>query len=121
MKGKNRCRLHGGAKGSGGQRGEANGAYRHGGFTSEAIELRREVSRLLQATREDPVEFVEMADAKPGDPAILEAMRALLGGKLTRAEKSERNKARWSAGDRRPWGGEDRRGWPKWGRGRRRR
>jgi len=33
--------------------GAANGAYRHGGMTNEAIELRREVSRLLKQIRND--------------------------------------------------------------------
>jgi len=31
--------------------GEANGSYRHGGETNEAIALRQEASRLLKAIR----------------------------------------------------------------------
>ena len=50
-KGRSRCHKHGGAKGSGAPKGKANGAYSHGGWTGEAVELRREVSRLLQATK----------------------------------------------------------------------
>ena len=108
--------MHGGAKGSGGQKGEANGAYRHGGFTAESVQLRRDTSALVRTIRNGGAD-----DAEPDDLAILEALRALLGIKLTREDKRHRNKARWAAGDRRPWGGEDRRHWPKWGRGRRKR
>ena len=35
MKGKARCKLHGGARGSGAPKGERNGMWRHGGYTSE--------------------------------------------------------------------------------------
>ena len=31
--------------------GPANGSYRHGGFTIEAIDLRREVAALLRAVK----------------------------------------------------------------------
>ena len=41
VNGKVRCRMHGGAKGSGAPRGERNGNFRHGLFTREAIEERR--------------------------------------------------------------------------------
>src|SRR5271166_802951 len=50
-KGKKRCRLHGGAEGSGAPCGERNGSYRHGLFTREAIAERR---ALLQAPHQDP-------------------------------------------------------------------
>ena len=40
-KGKKRCRLHGGAEGSGAPRGERNGSYRHGLHTREAIAQRK--------------------------------------------------------------------------------
>jgi glucans biosynthesis protein len=39
-KGRSRCRLHGGAPGSGASKGEANGRYSHGLLTAEAIEER---------------------------------------------------------------------------------
>jgi hypothetical protein len=42
--------MHGGKR-SGAPKGEANGAYVHGGWTEDAINLRREVSRLLKAIR----------------------------------------------------------------------
>ena len=42
--GKTRCRMHGGAAGSGApKRKQRNGKYRHGGFTTEAIDERRRV------------------------------------------------------------------------------
>jgi hypothetical protein len=41
VKDKARCRMHGGAKGSGGPKGKLNGNYRHGTFTREAIEANR--------------------------------------------------------------------------------
>lgn len=50
MKGKTRCLRHGG-KSPGAPMGEANGSYRHGGETNEAIALRQEASRLLKAIR----------------------------------------------------------------------
>jgi hypothetical protein len=41
VNGKKRCRMHGGAKGSGAPSGERNGNYRHGRFTAEAIREHR--------------------------------------------------------------------------------
>ena len=49
VKGKRVCRMHGARAGA--PKGKANGSYRHGGFTVEAIDLRREVSALLRAVR----------------------------------------------------------------------
>jgi len=54
--GKHRCRMHGGAPGSGAPKGSRNGTYKHGGFTCEAIEERR-------ALREMVAEFRDMAKA----------------------------------------------------------
>src|SRR5215203_2027727 len=54
--GKSRCRMHGGARGSGAPKGSRNGSYKHGGFTCEAIEERR-------ALREIVAEFRDMAKA----------------------------------------------------------
>lgn len=51
MRGKARCRLHGGAEGSGAPKGERNGMWRHGGFTGNAIALRQEVRELLNALK----------------------------------------------------------------------
>jgi hypothetical protein len=49
--GKKRCRMHGGAKGSGAPRGERNGSYRHGLFTREAIAERRALRALIRDFR----------------------------------------------------------------------
>ena len=47
VKGKKRCRMHGGAKGSGAPSGPANGNYRTGFWTKEAIEERRRTRELI--------------------------------------------------------------------------
>ncbi|WP_366857529.1 HGGxSTG domain-containing protein [Novosphingobium sp.] len=52
VKGKARCRIHGGAKGSGAPSGERNGAWKHGGSTNEVIALRREAGQLMKAVRD---------------------------------------------------------------------
>ena len=43
-----RCRLHGGAPGSGAQPGNAN-AHKHGFYTKEAIAERRQLRALIRA------------------------------------------------------------------------
>src|SRR5215813_1830961 len=45
---KGRCRLHGGASGSGGPPGKRNGQYRHGERTKAAIAEHRKFSALLK-------------------------------------------------------------------------
>jgi glucans biosynthesis protein len=47
-KGKRRCRLHGGAEGSGGQPGNQN-AGKHGFYSKEAIAERRHLRALIRA------------------------------------------------------------------------
>jgi hypothetical protein len=49
--GKTRCRMHGGAAGSGAPKGKRNGNYRHGGFTTEAIDERRRLVALIRDSR----------------------------------------------------------------------
>ena len=48
VRGKKRCRMHGGAKGSGAPRGNQN-ALKHGLYTREAIEERRALRQLIRA------------------------------------------------------------------------
>jgi len=48
--GKRRCRMHGGAPGSGAPRGNQN-ALKHGMYTREALEERRAVRDLLRQSR----------------------------------------------------------------------
>jgi uncharacterized protein YjcR len=50
MRGKRRCRMHGGAPGSGAPRGNQN-ARQHGLFTGEAIAERRQIQALLDEAR----------------------------------------------------------------------
>jgi uncharacterized protein YjcR len=54
--GKKRCRMHGGAKGSGAPKGNKN-ALKSGLYTAEAIEMRRHVMRLVRATRKTILEI----------------------------------------------------------------
>ena len=51
VKGRARCRMHGGAEGSGGQPDNRN-AFRHGRYSAEAMARRREVAALLRACRD---------------------------------------------------------------------
>jgi uncharacterized protein YjcR len=50
VQGKKRCRMHGGAPGSGAPRGNKN-AVKHGLYTSEAIAQRRHLSELMRQSR----------------------------------------------------------------------
>ena len=50
VSGKKRCRMHGGALGSGAPRGNKN-ALKHGQYTREAIEQRRQVRELVRQSR----------------------------------------------------------------------
>ena len=52
VKGKKRCRMHGGAKGSGAPTGERNGNYRHGHYTKAAKANRRHMEKLIRSSRE---------------------------------------------------------------------
>jgi hypothetical protein len=51
VKGRKRCRMHGGADGIGAPRGNQN-AFRHGRYTADAMARKREVVALLQACRD---------------------------------------------------------------------
>ena len=51
VKGRGRCRMHGGAKGSGGPRGERNGNFRHGLRTREHVERRKALGALASEVR----------------------------------------------------------------------
>ena len=50
VRGKKRCRMHGGAQGSGAPRANRN-ARKHGLFTRDAIAERRQIQRLLGEAR----------------------------------------------------------------------
>jgi uncharacterized protein YjcR len=50
VQGKRRCRMHGGAPGSGAPKKNKN-ALKHGLFTKEAIEERRQIRALLRQSR----------------------------------------------------------------------
>lgn len=50
VRGKARCRMHGGARGSGAPRGNRN-ALKSGLYTAESLELRRHVAQLIRDSR----------------------------------------------------------------------
>lgn len=58
VKGKNRCRMHGGAKGSGAPKGNQN-AYKHGYYTKEMIQFRKLFNGYAQLC-EDKNDLMEM-------------------------------------------------------------
>ena len=49
--GRKRCRMHGGAEGSGAPEGNRN-AFRHGRYSAEAIAKRRMLAALIRACRD---------------------------------------------------------------------
>ena len=51
VKGKSRCRMHGGAPGSGAPRGNKN-ALKHGQYTREALAVYRQVRALIRQSLE---------------------------------------------------------------------
>ena len=58
VRGRSRCRMHGGAKGSGGPQGNRNGKFKHGLYTGEAKAARgvmrvrvREIKALIQVAK----------------------------------------------------------------------
>jgi hypothetical protein len=58
VRGKRRCRMHGGAAGSGAPIGNTN-ALRHGHYTAEAIARRRQLSELIKMARTTLAEIDE--------------------------------------------------------------
>lgn len=50
VSGKARCRMHGGAQGSGGQSGNTN-ALKHGWYSAKSKEMRREINAILRSGR----------------------------------------------------------------------
>ena len=61
VKGKKRCRMHGGAKGSGAKIGNKN-AFKHGRYSSEAIKMRLETNQLIKQYKAELKEIDEMID-----------------------------------------------------------
>ena len=49
-KGKNVCRFHGAKAGA--PKGSRNGAYKHGRYTCESVEAKRELSQIIRSHRE---------------------------------------------------------------------
>jgi hypothetical protein len=51
VRGRVRCRMHGGAPGAGGPRGERNGNYKFGLWTREAVDMRQRMRRRMRGIR----------------------------------------------------------------------
>ncbi len=51
VSGRRRCRMHGGAAGSGAPRGARNGNYKHGRYTAEVAATRRWLSEATKLLR----------------------------------------------------------------------
>ena len=49
--GKGRCRMHGGAKGSGAPKGNQN-AFKHGAYSKDSIELMKQVGAMMRESEE---------------------------------------------------------------------
>jgi glucans biosynthesis protein len=49
--GRRRCRMHGGAHGSGGPKGARNGNYKHGRYTADTIATRRWLREQIREVR----------------------------------------------------------------------
>ena len=60
VSGRARCRMHGGARGSGGPPGERNGNFKHGLWTYESIESRNAARLIIRETRARLQEINEM-------------------------------------------------------------
>lgn len=58
VSGKERCRMHGGAKGSGAPKGNQN-ALKHGLYTRETMAERRELNRMIREMKETLGRFEE--------------------------------------------------------------
>ncbi len=57
VRGRRRCRMHGGADGSGAPSGSRNGNYKHGRYTAEMVATRqwlREATRMLHELNQSP-------------------------------------------------------------------
>jgi hypothetical protein len=51
VNGRLRCRMHGGAKGSGGPRGDRNGNFKYGLWSRESLEMRRRTRAKVREVR----------------------------------------------------------------------
>jgi hypothetical protein len=69
--------MHGGAAGSGAPKGKRNGKYRHGGFTTEAIDERRRLASLIRDSR-DFLSRLRYSDALNEDEVSVELSSIIL-------------------------------------------
>ena len=88
VSGRARCRMHGGAKGSGGPAGERNGNFKHGLWTHESVAMRNAMRSTIQETRallqeiNDMLKPTNTAQSSAGVPATFsQAAPRVPGGK----------------------------------------
>jgi hypothetical protein len=69
VRGRARCRMHGGAKGSGGPRGDRNGNFKHGLWTRDSVAARRairaEMAEIRALLRAGQGRVIGLGGAKP--------------------------------------------------------
>ena len=94
VRGRHRCRMHGGAAGSGAPRGNRN-AFRHGLYGREAIARRRYVARLLHAGRRLLADLAGGALASPvsRNGTVTESMNSTPGRDACGRSRSSPGKA----------------------------
>ena len=84
------------------------------------LELLQDALAKVQRRRLQPIDArEEFTQAEIDALSAWMLLDALAEAKMTRADRSERNKASWRTGDRRKWGGavrkrDKRRGWRNW-------
>jgi hypothetical protein len=65
VKGKIRCRMHGGGAGSGGRIGNTN-ALKDGAFTRQSLDERKEISKIIRDGREIILQMASLNDEDEG-------------------------------------------------------
>jgi hypothetical protein len=68
VRGKSRCRLHGGARGSGGQLGPKNGMWRGGKFSREGRALRNDLREMRRLGEAMVAKVADLHGRKPPRP-----------------------------------------------------
>ncbi len=116
VRGNRVCRFDGGRAGA--PKGDANGAFKHGGWTDEAVVLRKAARRLVKRVRKPaPLDLDALRERRErrraGEelPYTREEAQALISychkaikeKAGSRAKRSAANKAAWAAGNRERW------------------
>src|SRR5262245_13546627 len=97
VSGKKRCRMHGGALGSGAPRGNQN-ALKHGKYTRAAINQRREVRNLIRFLSKHPFDTSWDDVELPEMPYTMEAEHGEAGRRAAEVIRAYRKQQKDSAG-----------------------